>query len=174
MGSLEIEIKAFCQDIDTIRNKVKEMGASFVGILVEKDAYYNHPSRNFAESDEALRIRRSGDASVVTYKGPKLSEKAKTRYEREVSVDDPEGLEDILVKLGFIQAGRVSKEREEYMLNDILVCLDSVETLGTFVELEILSDDREGAEKKLFSLADTLGLSDFTRKSYLEMVIEKQ
>ncbi len=174
MSSLEIEIKAFCDHIDDIRNRIKDMGASFLGILHEKDTYFNHPSRDFSKTDEALRIRRSGDLSVITYKGPKLSDRAKTRYEREVPVDDPEGLEDILIKLGFINSGSVSKEREEYMLNDILVCLDTVEILGTFVELEILSDDREDAEKKLFSLAETLGLSDFTMRSYLEMVIENQ
>ncbi len=174
MNKLEIEIKAFCEDIDAIRQKIEDAGGAYVGVLQENDDYYNHPCRDFSETDEALRIRISGDMAVVTYKGPKLSEKAKTRYEKEVSIDDPAGFEVIIKKLGFKKSGSVNKNREEYMVGEILVCLDTVDTLGTFVELELRREEREEAEKEIFKLAEILGLSNFTRTSYLEMVLEKK
>ncbi len=174
MNTLEIEIKAFCNDMEQMRKKILNEGGSYVGVLQENDDYFNHPCRNFAETDEALRIRRSGDMAVVTYKGPKLSEKAKTRYEREVSIDDPAGFQAIIEKLGFSRTGSVNKKREEYMIGEILVCLDTVESLGTFVELELRSEESEEAEKDIFELAEKLELTNFTRKSYLEMVLDKK
>ncbi|MFW5771066.1 MAG: class IV adenylate cyclase [Spirochaetota bacterium] len=174
MNMLEIEVKAFCDDMEHMRQEILNAGGSYVGILHEDDDYYNHPCRDFAETDEALRIRRSGDMAVVTYKGPKLSKKTKTRYEKEVSIDDPEGFRAIIEKLGFSRTGSVNKKREEYMIGEILVCLDTVESIGTFVELELRSEDSKEAEKDIFNLAEKLNLTNFTRKSYLEMVLEKK
>ena len=42
------------------------------------------PCRDFAQTDEALRIRTVGDTSFVTYKGPKLDATTKTRRELEL------------------------------------------------------------------------------------------
>ena len=45
------------------------------------DTYYNHPSRDFAETREALRIRRVDGVPMVTYKGTKLPGEVKARRE---------------------------------------------------------------------------------------------
>ena len=53
------------------------------------------------------------------------------------------------------------------------VCIDDVEGLGTFVEIEKMGEDPEAAEKELFKTAGQLGLNDFTVKSYLCLLEEK-
>jgi len=169
---LEVEIKAYCDDPDALRARLAELGGALEGSLIEEDSYFNHPSRDFAETDEAFRIRSTPEGPVVTYKGPKIGERSKTRYENEVPIGDADAFSDILTRLGFRPVRVVKKRRELYALEGAHVCLDSIEGLGHFAEVEILSEDREEAEKKLFSLAEKLGLSRFERRSYLELLLE--
>ena len=169
MSLLEIEIKSYCNDHGPVRDKLAARGARHAGSAVERDTYYNHPARDFARTDEALRIRETGGSALLTYKGPKIGSLSKTRVEEEISVSDPDALRKILEFLGFTASGTVVKNREHYIMGGIEVCLDSVEGLGLFVELEKKDNDRERVERELFAAARELGLDRFERRSYLEL-----
>jgi adenylate cyclase class 2 len=56
------------------------------------------------------------------------------------------------------------------------VCLDDVEGLGRFAEVEVLAPDdrRAEAERAVARLAAELGLSEVERRSYLGLVLAKQ
>ncbi|HOT44478.1 MAG TPA: class IV adenylate cyclase [Spirochaetota bacterium] len=169
MDILEIEIKAYCDDHDAVVEKAVILGARHGGAIRERDLYFNHPARDFRKTDEALRLRQVDRDVVLTYKGPKLGTGTKTRREVEVAVDGFEKTLEILKLLGFLPSGTVEKERDIYRLGDIEICVDRVEGVGNFVELELKGTDRERVEKELFSLAGELGLSRFETKSYLEL-----
>ena len=81
---IEIEVKARCNlgDVD-----IQKLGGVFVKQEVQEDVYYNHPLRDFRETDEALRVRSIDGRHYLCYKGPRLSGKAKVREEIEVTVD---------------------------------------------------------------------------------------
>jgi adenylate cyclase, class 2 len=170
---LEIEIKANCDNHDDIIERIKLLGGELVREVEDKDIYYKHPARDFVKTDEAFRIRIEDNKTLLTYKGPKIGGRSKTRFERELVFDGLDAMKEILDKLGFAIAGEVNKMRTYYSLNNIEICLDSVDGLGDFVELEIKGDDREAGEKILFEIAEKLGLTRFERKSYLEMVLER-
>ncbi|MFQ5888201.1 MAG: class IV adenylate cyclase, partial [Candidatus Hydrothermarchaeales archaeon] len=55
---LEIEVKAYVKDFDKIENAIVRQGGRFEKEEIQKDTYFNHPLRDFAKTDEALRIRR--------------------------------------------------------------------------------------------------------------------
>lgn len=169
---LEIELKAYCDNLDLIKDKlVNELGFSNGEELHEADLYFNHPAYNFKDTDEALRLRRQNEKVYVAYKGPALSKIAKTRYEQEVGVSDYEGMKDILLKVGFTPVYEVRKTRRYFTKEDITITLDQVENLGNFVEIEVLGEDREAGEKRIFDLAKILGLSRFEHKSYLGLLL---
>ncbi len=167
---LEVEIKSRCDDLDKIKQTIVDMGGTFISAELEDDCYFNHPCRDFGKTDEAFRIRKVNDTIYCTYKGPKLGGKTKTRFEKEVEIYDADAMQEILQNLGFVLYGKVQKKRDVYLLNEVTICCDDVKDLGTFVELEMISNNRQEAEKRLFALAETLGLSEFITASYLEMV----
>ncbi len=171
MHELEIEIKAPCKDIAAVQKKLESIGAVFVKAEKESDCYFNHPGKDFKETDEALRIRTLDNASVLTYKGPKISMRSKARVEKEVEVLEGHITREILLLLGFTETGNVVKNRRYYRLNDVFICLDDVENLGTFVELEKQGFHTEEIEDELFRLAEELNLDSFERRSYLELVL---
>jgi len=173
MELFEIEIKIWCPDFEPVVRLLEEMGAQRGDIKDEKDVYYNHPSRNFAETDEALRVRESGGKAVLTYKGPKISPIAKTRIEHEAAFNDASSLKKILEDLGFKESGKVFKTRKTYHFNGIEIDLDEVAACGLFVELEKIGSDTDSIEAELFELAANLGLEHFERRSYLELLLGK-
>jgi len=166
---LEVEIKSRCGDIAGVEKKITAMGGTLEKNRRESDEYFNHPARDFARTDEAFRIRTADGSSYLTYKGPKLGTTSKTRFEEEVSVGDGDSMRTILEKLSFRSVLTIRKERKLYLLKGIEVCLDTVEGLGTFVELELQGEDKELLEGKLFALAGELGLTEFETRSYLEL-----
>jgi adenylate cyclase, class 2 len=171
---LEIEIKAYCGNLDDVRKGLTSLGAELIRSEREEDLYLGHPSRNFAATDEAFRLRLAGGKCLMTYKGPKIGTVSKARYERETPVAEFDAMRDILGRLGFSEVASVRKGRDIYLLNDIEICLDRVEGLGDFVEIERRGDEQEKIEKELFELAGKLGLERFERRSYLELLMLKK
>ena len=170
MDELEIEIKAYCKDLDSVKEKLFNLGAVYVQNKNERDMYFNHPCKDFGETDEALRIRTVDGNHTLTYKGPKLSENSKARVEQETIIEDVRSLNIILQNLGFVESGQVEKSRDYYSFEGIDICLDRINSLGDFVELELKGDNIEAVEGKLYDLAAKLNLNKFERRSYLELL----
>jgi adenylate cyclase, class 2 len=173
---IEVEVKVRA-DHEKIRPILKKIGAAKSKVEAQSDTYFAAPHRDFAKTDEALRIRVEDGKSVLTYKGPKLDGVSKTREELETPVDEVI-FTKILHALGFSEAGKVLKNREFFKAGKITVSLDAVESLGEFLEVEIMAEkekDLETSRHKLFEFLKRLGFGekDSIRTSYLEMVLEK-
>lgn len=180
----EVEQKFPVDDLAAIQRQLSAMGARVSEPQEEADLYYAHPARDFAVTDEALRIRRKGGAAFITYKGPKVDATTKTRREIEL----PLGAEPsssgawgvLLESLGFRPVAEVRKRRRKAMVSwqgrPIEMSLDELDQLGTFVELElvVLPEEVEAAKSHVASLAHALGLANSERRSYLELLLEKR
>ncbi len=170
---LEVEVKSRI-DLSHAREVLEGIDAKFLETEEHFDVYYNAPHRDFAESDEALRIRSVNDSQVLTYKGKKLDDTTKSREEIQTNVE-AEAMIQILERLGFKETATVQKVRDVFKLGDITLCLDEVDSLGQFIEFEIISDaDMEESKKRIFAMMEKFGLKpeDSIRKSYLELVME--
>lgn len=180
----EVEMKFRVSDATTFRERLDRLGAEEDETKPQQDRYFNHPARDFASTDEALRIRCDGDRNCITYKGPKVDTTTKTREEIEVPIGDGakprDQFADILVRLGFREVLTVSKTRQTFTLQrsglEVEVALDAVDGLGAFVELETQADEStlDAARKMLLELAKELGLAETERRSYLQMLLERQ
>jgi adenylate cyclase class 2 len=80
----EVEQKYPLSDGSTVEAALVRLGATWHGTAEQVDRYFNHPSRDFAVTDEALRLRRTDDTLAITWKGPRLDATAKTRREIEL------------------------------------------------------------------------------------------
>ncbi|MEM1305123.1 MAG: class IV adenylate cyclase [Planctomycetota bacterium] len=176
---LEVELKFPITEASPLLTRLDALGAVAGDAVTQSDAYYNHPSRDFAVTDEALRIRMVGDDSRITYKGPRQGTLAKTRFEIELPLAEQtaEGWADVLTKLGFRHVATVTKRRAVYILERtgrrFEVSVDEVDRLGTFAEVETLAEpaDREAAEQAVQELAADLGLTTVESRSYLELLL---
>jgi adenylate cyclase class 2 len=148
----------------------------------DTDHYFNAPDRDFARTDEAVRVRRIGAANFLTYKGPKIDPGTKTRTEVELKLADGATTAADAVRflsgLGYRPVAVVTKSRQVYSFDrdgfHVEVCLDDLGAIGRFVELEVMapSEQFEAAKAVLLKLAADLGLTEQERRSYLQMLLE--
>ena len=181
---LEIEQKYARADFAALERRLGEWGAVPSGDHEEADHYFNAPDRDFAKTDEAFRLRRVGSSNYLTYKGPKQRADVKVRTELEVPIQPGDeaaaDMTRLLTHLGFRPVAVVKKRRRQATLErdgfSFTICLDDVEGLGRFAEVEVLAPDdrRADAERAVAALAAELGLSDVERRSYLGLVLAKQ
>lgn len=170
---IEVEVKAR-RGPDAL-DKILAMGAVLKGAEHHHDIYFNSPNRDFRRTDEALRIRIKEEGARLTYKGPKLDMRTKSRLELTVKLDDPTAMETILTELGFRPSGEVRKQRTKYTLGEITFALDDVEGLGSFLEIEASAEDDWADEQgKVLEILRLLGQGESIRKSYLELLEEQR
>ena len=177
----EVEQKHRVDDVAALVSRLAERGVSLGPTVEQADQYFGHPARDFARTDEALRIRTFGGASFVTYKGPKVNSRNKTRRELELPlhVDDTDGSQfaKLLAALGFTPVATVRKRRRTFHIEaegrKVEGSLDAVEGVGDFIELELTADESglSAAQQVIGALADELQLGPSERRSYLELLL---
>ncbi len=180
----EVEQKFPVADMAALEAKLAALGGTVSKPESEIDHYYAHPARDFAATDEALRVRRTDQGNYVTYKGPKVDTTTKTRREIELPLwsqeDKVAALERLLEALGFTPVAEVCKYRRKAIIpwqgHQVEAALDDVAEVGTYVELELVAEDDEvdSARACIGSLAERLGLSGSERRSYLELLLERR
>lgn len=182
---IEVEVKIPVGDVKVLVEGLLARGFVKEGSVLEEDRYYDNEAGQIAASHQALRIRRNLDQETgfvsyqLNFKDKKMDDISMTRPEHEIEIQDAAALERILNGLGFygVEPG-VRKVRQFFTLGQVTACVDQVEGLGSFLELEEVIPDSEdekyalaGLEKILRDLG--LSLKDSTRKSYLSQLRDR-
>ena len=182
----EVEQKFHVENVERLKVNLERIQATPEGAReTHSDTYFNHPSRDFGETREALRIRRVNGVPMITYKGSLLPGSIKARRELEWRLDpgDASGtkFEELLELLGFRRVATVEKLRQPYSLPEggqgLGVVIDEVTDLGIFAEIELIvenTDQIEAARAQIASVATDLGLRRGEPRSYLTMFLERE
>ena len=180
--NIEVEQKFRVDDLAGLERQLALLGGEPGEAQVQVDVYYAHPVRDFAATDEALRVRRVGPENYITYKGPKLDATTKTRRELELALpagdEGAEAAAALLEALSFRKVLEVCKRRRHVTLvwqgYEVTIALDHLDGLGDFVELELLADESsmQAAQTAVAALAQRLELRNGERRSYLELLLD--
>lgn len=178
---IEVEVKAKINSFEEIKEELAKLPAEKTKTEYQKDIYFNSPIVDFAQTDEALRIRKTTseteDHIFITYKGPKIDAESKTRKEVEMAIEDEDKAKDIFLEIGFKEVRTVIKNREYFKYENFEISLDDVEGLDPYMEIEVSLPDGSDygeAQKSIFELFEKLNITDgFERTSYLELLENK-
>jgi len=186
MYTFEVEIKYRVEDIATLERQLQQWGGTEFGEQVtDYDSFFQHPCRNFVQTDECLRLRNrvfpdGTSEHSLTYKGPKIDAVTKTRQEIEMPVAEPERWESLLTALGFCKSASLHKFRRRQKLTvnhrQVDFVFDTLPALPEsgrqFLEMETLAteDNLEECRSLLLDIAGQLGLREPIRESYLKLV----
>lgn len=137
---LETEVKLYVPDLDRVRARLEALNAPVTAPrILERNVRYDTSDMALRERAAILRLRQ--DTRIrLTYKdeaesNAQLSTLGKTRFEAEVTVDDFDAMQTILIKLGFTPSQAYEKHRTTYTLHDCEIVLDEM-PFGNFVEIE--------------------------------------
>ncbi|MBD9156953.1 MAG: class IV adenylate cyclase [Lachnospiraceae bacterium] len=182
--AIEVEIKLKIRDRQALAAKLTELGFRPGRLLRETDVYFCAKHHDFAERDEALRVRETEDLETgektaqLNFKGPKLDDASMTRREMETNIGDGGTVRAILEQIGFTPVIPVEKVRNYFHRGRLTACVDQVTGLGEFLELEILTESEEGRSAALTEIEEVLrqighSMEDTTRISYLSQLCSK-
>jgi len=175
----EVELKV-ATDHDTIRPRLASLGAEPSDQVEQVDTYFDAPHREFADTDEALRVRTEESdqqtTTELTYKGPLVEDASKTREELTTELGDQAATREILEALGFEHSVTVRKRRTRFAHEDFTITLDAVDRLGEFLEIEteVETESEVGsARDRAVEILETLELDadEQIRRSYLELTL---
>ena len=191
MSTFEVEIKFRVEDAAELEHRLQQRFGTigFSEPVTESDSFFQHPSRDFVQTDEALRLRKRELADgmfehTLTYKGPKIDTRTKTRKEIEMPITEPEQWENILVALGFRKWASVEKFRRRMPLTvnhrHIEIVLDTLpalpESSRLFLEVETLAtaEELDECQTLILDIARQLQLGEQIQDSYLKLVSENR
>ena len=148
---IEVEIRAKIEDISIIRDKILSLGAKHIKTEKQTDKIFGRPedlneNHKIIEGHFSARVRQKADRILVEFK-----EIRRTGAGLEFSSSVPK-IEDgtyLLEKLGYEEAFTVSKIRELYKLREFEICLDQVDKLGNYIEIEHPTKDGDQKEKEI-------------------------
>lgn len=177
----EIEVKAYLKNKNEVFKKLEKLGCVLSEPIRQVDTVYTRiPAKNVEEylkNDHFVRIREKSDGKFIfTVKKP-LSKEVLTKAEHETEVKNREETEQALFLMGYQVANKVIKVRRTTNCNGFEICIDEVEGMGSFVEVEKMSDgDVDMVRKDVYDFLLSLGVSpeDEVRKGYDILAIENK
>ncbi|CAN5614114.1 hypothetical protein BH20ACI4_BH20ACI4_04910 [soil metagenome] len=114
--------------------ELNEIGAEFCGEDFEENSIYG--GAGLSENNAILRIRKTQDKTILTYKKRIQNEFAvKQQIEHETEVADAEAIEKIVESLGLIKNLVYEKRRKTYKFRSVEIVLDEL-PFGFFMEIE--------------------------------------
>ena len=176
---IEVEVKLKIDNRTSVEEQLRDHGFCLHKRVKETDTYFDGGLYGIKKSGQALRVRKTVDymtgveKSELNFKGAKIDTVSMARLELETEVENGDVAMKILEVIGFHKAEpRVIKERWLMSRDDLHACLDEVEGLGSFLELEIMVEDegnRPEALGRIEEILEKLGytMKDTTRVSYL-------
>jgi predicted adenylyl cyclase CyaB len=138
-----VEIKAVARDPDTIGSRAEALSGSPGELLLQEDTFFHTPHGRLKLRETIQSGQRR--AELIHYVRPDATGPKLSRYEV-VPLADPAPLKRVLTaSLGV--KGVVTKQRRLYLVGQTRVHLDRVDTLGDFVELEVVVRAGQSAEQ---------------------------
>jgi adenylate cyclase, class 2 len=170
---IEIEAKLSVPDLDVVRARLRDVGATPAGSCLETNTFFDSEDRSLLAADEGLRLRKRVDSKtseikyIITYKGPRQHGQLKNRDEVECGVENDRDAMTLLSRLGFLRTLSFEKHRESWKLGGCSVELDLLPHLGTFVEIE------GPTEAAILKVRDQLQLSErpIVKASYIALLM---
>ncbi len=158
----EIEVKARLRDAAGVERKLEEFGCALSVPVRESDTVFTLSPDDFLKDPlgkNFLRIRERGGKVLFTLKQPQKNNL--DRIEREVEVSDAAEMREAIILMGYREGVRVVKRRRQGRCGGYEICLDDVERLGPFIEVEKIAgnEDGEKVQEELFAFLEELGVA---------------
>jgi adenylate cyclase class 2 len=159
----EIEVKCRVDDLEALLAALKARGIELSDPVHQDDQAYAPDGWQFTESKlgvSFVRLRTMDGRHYFALKQPGENAQACLEYETEVA--DRAAMHGAILRMGYHPTVRVAKTRRTAMLEQCSLCVDDVEAVGTFLELErIVPDDipAEAIQAELAAFAASFGVA---------------
>jgi len=168
-GTQETEIKLAVANINAARGMLRAAGFRvWKRRVFESNTVFDTPELTLRQAGLLLRMRQAGSVRTLTYKGPSIPGKHKSREELELVIPDARVMIAIIERLGYHPVFRYDKYRTEFkqFRGRGVAVLDET-PVGVYLELE-------GAARWIDRTARKLNFSeqDYITVSYASLYLD--
>ena len=135
-----VEVKARLRDPEGLKGLLESLSHDPVGIFDQEDVFFRVPSGRVK-----LRSFPDGRGELIAYNRPDASGPVTSDYHI-LRTDNPSGVRGFLSEILGVR-GVVRKRRLLYRIGQTRVHVDDVESLGAFLELEVVLGDDQTEEE---------------------------
>ena len=171
MSILNIEFKASTNNLAGLETLLQQYSPLFIGEDHQVDTYFNiSPGR--------LKLREGTIENALIHYEREDTAGAKASHVLLYHHKPDKVLKDILIKTLGIKAV-VDKRRRIYFIDNVKFHFDTVDGLGTFVEVEAIDKDGSIGKEKLqeqcnkYAALFEIAEEDYCSVSYSDMVLQK-
>ncbi len=167
-----IEIKAYSSDFSGQEEIAKSISGGIPEVIFQKDIFFNVPDGRLK-----LRVFTQERGELIYYN--RIDQQGPTISQYDISeTNDPEGLKKIL-KNAYGIRNVVVKTRHLYMIGRTRIHFDVVDSLGEFIELEVVLSDSEEqieGEKEAQKFMKKLGIKNeqLIKVAYVDLLDMKK
>ena len=133
---IETEVKLRIPSTDALRPLLAALSFLSVEPMQDEESTLWDRNGELLSKGCALRLRRYGGKSLLTWKGPQQPDPVlKIRPEIQTIITNHEAMEGILSALGYAPVFRMAKRRATFQRDGLEACLDET-PFGSYLELE--------------------------------------
>jgi adenylate cyclase, class 2 len=171
----EVEVKYRVTDLEALISALTTRGVELGMPLCQDDQAYAPDGWAYGDDRRGVpfaRLRTTGSRHVFTVKRP--AENVLACEEHETPVADRDQMHRAVLAMGFRPTVRIVKMRRTGSLGDLSVCVDELDGLGVFLEVERMVPDGvpgEEVQAELSRFVASLGIeADQTGQTYDTLV----
>jgi predicted adenylyl cyclase CyaB len=171
MSILNIEFKAKTNKLAALETLLQKLDPLFIGEDRQVDTYFNVQSGR-------LKLREGNIENALIHYEREDFAGAKSSHVLLYQHQPDKTLKDILIKTLGVKA-IVDKRRKIYFINNVKFHFDTVDGLGTFVEVEAIDKEGSIGKEKLQAQCDEyaalfgIKAEGYCSLSYSDMVLQK-
>ncbi|MEV4642811.1 CYTH domain-containing protein [Actinoplanes sp. NPDC049548] len=171
----EVEVKYRVIDPEVLHKALAARGIELSPPSVQDDQAYAPCSWSAGESRIGVtfvRLRAQDGRCTFTTKTP--VDNVLACVEHETVVDDRDQMHQAIMAMGYVPTVRFRKTRRTAAADSYALCVDEVDGLGAFLEVEALTrdtDDMARVQRELAAWVDALGVAvERTGETYDQLV----
>jgi adenylate cyclase class 2 len=171
----EVEVKYRIRDAEGLLAALKARGIELGAPVRQDDQAYAPAGWAYGDPRRGVpfaRLRTADGGHVFTLKRP--AENLHSCEEHETAIADRDQMHCAILAMGFSPTVRIVKLRRTGTLGDLVLCVDELEGLGIFLEVERMVPDDvpgEGVQDELSRFVASLGIeTERTGQTYDSLV----
>lgn len=165
----EIEVKARLGNRIGFLLAAKRYGIFFGEPVQQDDTIFAHLDDKLAESDsmvkDVVRLRKTAGKVLLTLKY-RASDQSRDNHELETEVSSYQEMTKIFERMGWHEDIRINKHRQTAAFKGFELCVDALEGVGDFVEIEKLAKEEADAvsiQAEMWKILTSLGVAEEDR-----------
>jgi|SRR3972149_122721 len=169
---MEVELRAKISDKKAIERQLQRMGLKVLSTKTINDYYFGDIGLyKKIKNSFFLRVRSMGKKVQIAYKGGTGKDGVYEDIDQEVQ--SLETALEIFKKMGLDLVISIEKTRKSYKFKNINIEIDTFKNKGSFLELELISENTD--KSRLFEFMETLGVKkeDVFEKGYITQFLQE-